>query len=128
MSSSSNFQMTSSQINLPTLSNVWSDSPFETITTALHCIQLYSFICCHLVFNYWTGQSYIYYCRKCTNFCQFPVVVVVVFVVLLIAYCCCCVLHNNKKDNYNNNQNKTNENEKIHINWSFCSDYEVFAK
>ena len=27
-----------------------------------------------------TGQvSYIYYCRKYTNFCQFPVVVVVVF-------------------------------------------------
>ena len=23
------------------LSNVWSESPFETITTALHCIQLY---------------------------------------------------------------------------------------
>ena len=79
----------------------------------LHIVS--SFICCHLVFSYWTGQSHICYCRKCNNFCQFPVVVVVVvFVVLLIAYCC-CVLHNNKKHNYNN-KNKTNENEKIHIN------------
>ena len=71
-----------------------------------------------------TGQvshTFIYYFRKWTNFCQFPVVVVV----LLIAYCCCCVLHNNNKQNYKNNEN---ENEKIHINWSFCSDYEVFAK
>ena len=52
-----------------------------------------SFTCCHLVLIYWTGQSYIYYFRKCTNFCQFAVVVVVVFVVLIISYCCCSV-HN----------------------------------
>ena len=59
-------------------SNV-SDLPphFQTVTTALHCIQLYilsSFICCHLVLSYWTGQSYIYY------FIKF----------LSISSCCCC--------------------------------------
>ena len=63
------------------LSNVWSENPFKTIMTALHCILLYllSFgveqldrsvihlfiisenaLCCHLVMSYWTGQSYIY--------------------------------------------------------------------
>ena len=50
---------------------------FQTVTAALHFIQLYilsSYICCHLVLSYWTGQSYIYYFRK----------------FLSISSCCCC--------------------------------------
>ena len=42
------------------------DLNLETITIALHCLQLYlqySFTCCHLVLSCWTGQSYIYYFR-----------------------------------------------------------------
>ena len=47
--------------------NLMIDPPLQTVTTALHCIQLYilsSFVCCHLVLSYWTGQSYIYFFRK----------------------------------------------------------------
>ena len=52
------------------------DLNLETVTTALHCLQLYllySFICCHLVLSCWTGQSYIYYFRT-----------------FLSIYSCCC--------------------------------------
>ena len=52
------------------------DLNLETVTTALHCLQLYllySFICSHLVLSCWTGQSYIYYFR-----------------IFLSIYSCCC--------------------------------------
>ena len=55
-------------------------------------LTLYPALCCHLVLSYLTGQSYIYYLRKCTNFCQFPVVVVVVVVVVCSAFDCILLL------------------------------------
>ena len=77
-----------------------------------------SFTLCHLVLNYWRGKSYIYHLWKWNNLCKFQVFVVV-FVVLIISCCCCCVYivtHGQQ------NNNKKNENKKIHVNWSFCSD------
>ena len=57
--------------------NLMIDPSLQTVTIALHCMQLYilsSFMHCHLVLSYWRGQSYIYFFRK----------------FLSISSCCCC--------------------------------------
>ena len=118
MSSSSNFQMTSSQIYPPKNKTMLQVIALVKLSQQLYILSSFTALYVVIWCSTTAEVSHIFITAEnaliSLNFVV--VVVVVVFVLLLIAYCCCCVLYNNKKDNHKNNQSKTNDNENIHIN------------
>ena len=108
------------------LINVCSESPFKTVIfiTALHCVKLYML---SFGIQLLEVKAFIYYLWKCSNVCKFQVFVVVV--VLMISYCCCCVVYiitHGQQQEAEKQQHNENENKKIHVNWSFCSDADSY--
>ena len=92
--------------------------------TALHCVKLYM-----LSFGVWAiGQvSYTFITYKNAAI-YVNLKFLLFFFVLMISYCCClCSVHNYTwTTTKQNNNNKRNENKKIHVNWSFCSDFDSY--
>ena len=104
---------------------VCSENPFETVIfitalfiTALHCV-----IWCWAIGE--VSHTFITYKNEA---------IYVNFRFLLFLLCLwfhvvvCAELHMDNNNKQNNNNNKKNEDKKIHVNWSFCSDWSFVEK